>query len=75
MTAKDRQFLHKIKKNLEAGEILYIEIMRIPWTEHLNNEESLNQMEPRRSPILKIKNRKCQLKILGHVMREKVYRI
>lgn len=69
------QFRHKIKKNLEAGEIFDIKMLRIPSTEHLNYEEGLNKMKPRRSPLLKIKNRKSQLKILGHIIREKVYRI
>ena len=58
-----------LRRRLEATEMWFLRrMLRIPWTDHITNEEVLRRAKCQRKLILNIRRR--QLLFLGHVIRK-----
>ena len=58
-----------MRKHLESCEMWFLrQVMRIPWTDKVRNEEALKRAETGRKLILEIRTK--QMRFLGHLMRK-----
>ncbi|KAL3268742.1 hypothetical protein HHI36_007844 [Cryptolaemus montrouzieri] len=64
----------RLMKKLEAFELwVYRRILRIPWTDHITNEEVLRRLDKHREILFTVKKRKMEY--FGHIMRHEKYRL